>query len=307
MAEANYILMDGKAVAFSEAKIHVLSPAVAYAAMVFEGIRGYWNDECAEMFLFRLDEHLLRLRESIRTMRYDADFCLADLRRQVIELIRINDFRKTIHLRVIAAITGVPPTITTSSPVSFIVTAGVYPMKDWAHTGVAVGVSSWQRVHESSNPPRVKASANYGNGRLAALQAKIDGYDTPLMLTREGKVSEAPTATLVMRRRGKLVTPPVTDSILEGITRDTVIELAADVLGESVVERSIDRTELYSAEEIFLCGSGWEVVPVTSVDRIPVGNGTPGALTGRIQAVYSDVVHGRCEEYRNWLTPVWQD
>ena len=305
MAEAKYVLMDGQAVPFEDAKVHVLAPAITYAAMVFEGVRGYWSEEHNEMFLFRLDEHMLRLQQSMRVLRYDAEFPLEELRRQVIKAVRVNELRETIHLRVMAMVTGVPSGITTSSPVSLAITAGPYTMKDWQTTGMSACVSSWQRIHESSHPPRVKTSANYSNGRLSMMQANLDSYDVPLLLTREGKVSEAPTASFFMYRNGRLVTPSTTESVLESITRDTLIELSDDVLGDPVVERPVDRTELYSADELFLCGSGWEVVPISSVDRIPVGTGKPGPVTARIRDLYLDVVNGRREDYRHWLTPVW--
>ncbi len=305
MSESKFILMDGKPVPFHDAKVHVLSPAITYAAMVFEGLRGYWSEKHKELFLFRLNEHNLRLQESMRIMRYGVKFDLDELRRQMIEVIQVNGFRETVHIRAMAMVTGVPPSITTSSPVTMAIHAGPYPMKDWQTSGMAVGVSSWQRIHESSNPPRVKTSANYSNGRLAMLQAQLDGYDAALMLTKDGTVAEAPVATFFMYRRGQLVTPSVTDSILESITRDTIIELSSDVLGLPVTQRPIDRTELYSADELFFCGSGWEVIPITSVDRIPVGAGKPGPITARIRDLYLDVVQGKKEEYMHWLTPVW--
>lgn len=305
MAEASYILIDGVPTPFADAKVHVLSPAITYAAMVFEGIRAYWSEARREMYLFRNDDHLRRLQASMKTMRYGATYSLDELRRQVLETIRINEFRETIHVRVMALVTGLPPSITTSSPVSLVITAGTYAMKDWQSKGMAVNVSSWQRVHESSNPPRVKTSANYSNGRLGMLQAQLDGYDATLMLTREGKVAEAPTATFFMLRRGRLVTPAISESILESVTRDTLIELAARELGLAVEERAVDRTELYNADELFFCGSGWEIVPISSVDRIPVGNGSPGPLTARIRALYLQAVKGELSQYRDWLTPVW--
>jgi len=305
MAEAGYILMDGVATPFSEAKVHVLAPAITYAAMVFEGIRAYWSETRGELFLFRLDEHLQRLQASMRTMRYGATYELDELRRQVLEVIRVNEFRETIHIRLMAMVTGIPPNITTSSPVCLVATAGAYTMKDWQSLGMSVNVSSWQRVHESSNPPRVKTSANYSNGRLGMLQAQLDGYDATLMLTREGKVSEAPTATFFMLRRGRLVTPSITESILESVTRDTLIELATRELGMPVDERPVDRTELYNADELFFCGSGWEIIPISSVDRIPVGTGRPGPVTAKVRSTYLQAVKGELAPYERWLTPVW--
>jgi branched-chain amino acid aminotransferase len=296
-------LFDGKAVPFADAKIHVLSPAVTYAAMVFEGIRGYWNEKRGEMYVFRLDEHLRRLRHSMRVMRYGAEYSLESMREQIIEAIRVNEFRETIHLRVMALITGAG-NITASAPVSFVVYAGPYAKKDHWDTGISAQISSWRRVDDTSNPPRIKASANYSNGRLGMLEAQGHGYDVALMLNRDGTVSEAPVATFFMIRRGKLVTPSVAEGILESITRDTLIELGAK-LGLEVEERPVDRTELYSADELFLCGSGWEIVPISSVDKIPVGTGKPGPLSRGIADAYLKVVHGRDPRYMHWLTPVW--
>jgi branched-chain amino acid aminotransferase len=303
MEEAKYILMDGKAIPFSEAKVHVLAPAITYAAMVFEGVRGYWSEPKHCMYVFRLKDHMQRLQESMQVMRYDAHYTIEELCAQVIEAIQINNFRKTIHMRVMAMVTGTP-SITTSSPVSLVVTVGTYPFKDWQQTGMAVNISSWQRVHDSANPPRVKASANYSNGRLGMMQAQLDGYHATLMLTRDGKVAESPLATLFMVRKGRLVTPASTESILESITRETLIDLVSKEFGIEVEQRPVDRTELYSAEELFFCGSGWEVVPISSVDRLPVADGHPGPLTKCIRDLYLDVVIGKRKEYKKWLTVV---
>jgi branched-chain amino acid aminotransferase len=170
---------------------------------------------------------------------------------------------------------------------------------------MAVGVSSWQRVHDTANPPRIKATANYSNGRLAMLEAQRNGYDAALMLTREGKVAEAPVATCFVVRHGKVLTPPCTDGILESITRDTLLQLCRKELDTPVDERSIDRTELYDAQEMFLCGSGWEVTPVASVDHIPLLLPAPGPLTTRLRSLYLQAVRGELPERREWLSPVW--
>ena len=185
------------------------------------------------------------------------------------------------------------------------VTAGPYPANQWVDRGMAVGVSSWQRVHDSASPPRIKATANYSNGRLAMLEARRNGYDAALMLTREGKVAEAPVATCFVVRQGQVLTPLGTDGILESITRDTLMQLCRTELGRSVTERSIDRTELYDAQEMFLCGSGWEVTPVASVDRVNMLEPAPGPLTRELRTLYMQAVRGELPQRREWLTPVW--
>lgn len=304
MSGTIYILMNGEAVPQEQAVIPVTAPAVAYASAVFEGIRAYWSDRDRQLYVFRLDDHLRRLQFSMRAMRYGAQYELDDLRRQVLKAIRVNELRQDIHLRMTALITGTTA-ITTSAPVLLAVTAGPYPPNQWVDRGMAVGVSSWQRVHDSSSPPRIKATANYSNGRLAMLEARENGYDAALMLTREGKVAEAPVATCFLVRNGQVLTPACTDGILESITRDTLIKLFNEELKTPVLERSVDRTELYDAEELFLCGSGWEVTPVASVDRIPMKVAAPGPVTRQVRDVYLQAVRGELPGRQAWLTPVW--
>ena len=304
MSGKPYILMNGEPVTQEQALIPVTAPAVAYASAVFEGIRAYWSEPDRQMYVFRLDDHLRRLQFSMRAMRYDERYDLQTLREQVLKAIRVNEFRQDIHLRMTALITGVTA-ITTSGPVTLAITAGPYPPNQWVDRGMSVGVSSWQRVHDSASPPRIKATANYSNGRLAMLEARQHGYDAALMLTREGKLAEAPVATCFVVRDGQVLTPLSTDGILESITRDTLIKLFNRELETPVHERSIDRTELYDAQEMFLCGSGWEVTPVASVDRIPMKAAAPGPLTCRVRETYLQAVRGALPARRDWLTPVW--
>ena len=306
MSKPKYILMDDELVPFDDAKIHVLSNCVTYALTVFEGIRAYWSDADKELYLFRLDEHLERLQHSMRAMRFDTVFPVERVREQVLKVIRANEHRENIHLRVMAMITG-DPTVTAVGPVNLVITSGPYASTKWQDRGMAVQVSSWQRVGDMTNPPRIKATPNYANGRFAMLQAQRDGYDSAIMLTQTGKVAETPVATVFMVRRGEVVTPGVTDNILESLTRDTLIQLFAEQFGRKTIERSVDRTELYSADELFACGSGWEVTPIASVDRLPVGKGSPGPVTREIRKAYLDAVYSRSAKYRGWLTPVWGD
>lgn len=305
MSKPAYILMDGQLVPFEEAKIHVLSPAVTYALTVFEGVRGYWNEEVRELYLFRLDEHLARLQRSMRAMRFAAAFSVEDMRSQVLELVRANGHRENIHLRIMALVGGAP-SVSATGPISFIVTAGPYASTKWIDEGMHVQVSSWQRVGDMTNPPRIKATANYANGRFAMLQAQGDGYDSAVMLTRDGKVAETPVATLFLVRRGEVVTPSVTDGILESITRDTLIQLLRERMELPVIERQVDRTELYMADEVFACGSGWEVTPVATVDRIPLAVRAPGPVTRELRELYLAEVYGHASHHPEWLTPVWQ-
>lgn len=302
--KAKFILMDDELVPYDEAKIHVLSNCVTYALGVFEGIRGYWSEVDDELYLFRLDEHLERLRESMHASRFGAIFSTERMRGQILRTVRANEHRENIHMRVMAIVTG-DPIVTALGPVMLVVQSGPYPSTKWQERGMDVQVSSWQRIGDMTSPPRLKATPNYANSRFALLQAQRDGYDSAIMLTQTGKVSETPVATVFMVRKGQVVTPAVTDNILESITRDTLIRLFEEQLGHMVIERSIDRSELYLADELFACGSGWEVTPIASVDRLELAESAPGRLTREIRKMYLDVVHGRLSQYRSWLTPVW--
>lgn len=305
MSKPAYILVDGELVPFDDAKVHVLSPAVTYALTVFEGIRAYWNEDTRELYLFRLEDHLLRLQRSMRMMRFAASYSVESMRQQILRLVRANNLKENIHLRVMAIVGG-DPSVSATGPVSFVVTAGPYPSTKWVDDGMHVQVSSWQRVGDMTNPPRIKATANYSNGRFAMLQAQADGYDSAIMLTRDGKVAETPVATLFLVRRGEIITPGVTEGILESITRDTLIQLLSERMDMRTVERQVDRTELYASDELFVCGSGWEVTPIATVDRIPVALSAPGPITRKIRDIYFEEVYGRAPQHPEWLTPVWQ-
>ena len=192
----------------------------------------------------------------------------------------------------------------TTGPVGF--TAAAMPRKKqaFAETGMSLGVSSWQRLSDNASPPRIKCTANYHNARLTMLQAKSDGYDGALMLTSDGKVSEAPIACFFMVRNGQLITPDKTSNILESITRETIITRYKELTGNAVEERVVDRSELYFAEEAFLCGTGQEILPVTSIDRLPVGDGVVGPLTSQLRQDYFDIVRGVSEEHPEWRTVI---
>jgi branched-chain amino acid aminotransferase len=298
-----YLLMNGELVAYRDARVHVLSTAFKYGACVFEGLRAYWNEEQGELYGFRLREHFQRLVESLRICRMpsplDADGYTADM----VRLMRANGLREDLHMRVSAYVDDEDGGLASFEPVSVAMAA--MPMRRYfAKEGLDVHVSSWTRISDASMPPRVKAAPNYHNSRLALGQAKADGYDDAIMLSSEGKVTEGPGYALFMLRGGKLITPPVTSGILESITRDSLIALASGV-GLEVVEREMDRTELYVADELFFCGSAAEVTPVLSVDRIPVGTGKVGPATAAMKASFLATVRGEVEDTRGWLTPVF--
>jgi branched-chain amino acid aminotransferase len=297
-----YLYLNGQLVPYADARIHVQSGAVKYGGSVFEGLRAYWNPAHEELYVFRLKEHIDRLFSSMRLMRMEHSLTREELTRSIIDVLRKNNVREDVHIRQTAFIDD-DGDIDARGPVGLAVDAR--PRKATTKTGVTVCVSSWTRIADGSMPPRIKCSANYQNGRLATLEAKANGYDSALLLNTRGKLAEAPGACCFVVRGGVPVTPPVTADILESVTRTTLLELFRTELGQAPAERDIDRTELYVSDEVFLCGSGWEITPVLSIDRMPLGTGTePGPVTQGIQACYFAVVRGEKSAYRHWLTPV---
>ena len=253
---------------------------------VFEGVRAYWNQRQDELFVFKHGEHLERLARSMKTVRLEVPHTLREIGQGAMDLLRANEFRQDAHFVPVAFFGMGAHNFNTLGPTvdnGVYITAVPWPQPAALWNGVAAGVASWRRISDDSVPPRLKAGANYQNSRLAQTEAKVNGYDTAIILNNRGTVAEGPGACLMMVRDGKLVTPPVTAGILESITRATLMDLAARELDVDVVEREIDRTELYVADEVFMCGSGLEVLPITSVDRITIGEGTRGSLTKRIQ------------------------
>ena len=302
--QPRYLSLNGVVTPYADAKVHVQAPLVRYGAGVFEGIAGYWNEQAGELYLFRLDDHLRRLRTSMRIMRFDDALTVEAMRAGILELIRANEFRADLHVRIIVWVDGEGEQYATG-PLGWSIAAIPRRRTSSELPRIRAGVSTWQRLPDLAMPPRVKSVANYGNGRLAWTQAKEDGYDTALLLTREGYVSESPSACFFVVRGGRVATPRVTDSILESITRTTVIALLEE-MGHVTVERAIDRTEVYGAEEAFLCGSGQEIGPVVSLDHHVIGDGSVGPLTAAVAERYFEVVRGTGADHAAWRTPVYE-
>jgi branched-chain amino acid aminotransferase len=298
------VFLNGKLVARTEAVVSLDSVAFKYAAMAFEGIRGYWNERDRQLFVFRLADHARRLQDSVLIMGMDTELNNEAFSRAVLHVLRKNSVNQNVHIRQMVFVEG-NGEMFTKGPVGHAVV--VTPKGGWFQgkdDGVHACVSSWQRISDNSIPPRVKCAANYQNGRLALLQARLDGYDCALLLNDRGKVSEEPRGSVFLVRRGEIITPKVTDDILESVTRETVITLLQDLCQREVIEREVDRTELYLADEIFLCGTGFEVLPVLSIDRHVIGGGKPGEITTLIRNTYLKAARGEEPKYRHWLTAV---
>ena len=301
---ASLIWLNGELAPEREAKLHILSCAVKYGATVFEGICAYRNPSTGEVNIFRLKEHLDRLQDSMRIMRFEHDYSYSRMTDIVLEVQRRNDLRVDNHIRLSSYLLS-EGYMDGTKPIGLSCLAVHRHAKSLEQKAVKAQVSSWRRIDDTNMPPRIKCSANYHNGRLAQLQAKADGYDEAIFLTQQGKVCEGAGACIFVIRNGKVATPTVTGGILESVTRATMIELFEKQLGMPVEQRDVDRTELYVAEELFFCGSGYEVTPILSIDGLAVGGGKVGPVATKMWETYEAVVRGQLVVDPAWLTPVW--
>jgi branched-chain amino acid aminotransferase len=297
--------MNGRLVPWEESVLHVNSDAVLRGASVFEGLRAYRAASGDDLLIFRLGDHLDRLfGTSIRVLRMDFPYTRQDLTEGVVELLRANEVREDAHIRVVAYFGELGAGPDGSTPVGSFIMAFPRPPSPTIRSGVRSTISAWRRNSENSMSPRVKASANYLNSRVAAEDARLKGFDIPVLLNDRGKVSEGPGQNIFLVRDGVVITPRTTDAILEGITRATIISLARD-LGLRVEEREVDPTELYVAQELFFAGTAMEVQPIIEIDHYKVGAGAMGPITDRLQQTYWNVARGASPSPEGWVTSVY--
>lgn len=293
-------------VPIEQAKVSVMAHAFNYGTAVFEGIRGYWNAAHEQLYIFRLREHSERLLQSGRLLQMKIPYSASDIDGLIVELLRREGYRTNVYIRPLIykadEIIGVRLHDLQDKLTIFAVPFGRYIEKE---EGASVCVSSWRRNDDNALPPRGKVSGGYVNSAFIKSDAQLKGFDDAIVLNQDGHISEGSAQNLFMVRGGKLITTPITANILEGITRATVLELARAELGLETQEREIDRTELYLAEELFLCGTGVQIAAVTSVDHYRVGNGKIGPITQQLRDLYFRVVNGEVEKYRGWCTPVY--
>ena len=306
---ADFIWRNGQIIPWAEATIHVNAVGHASVAAIFEGIKAYWNEEQGQLYVFRLAEHLQRFLNSIRMVRYGCGYGREELHQAVLELLRANKYRRGVYMRPYIFQMGFVRELLQAQPgkaTELIIDSWPFASYRDIDEALHVCVSSWTRISDNVMPPRLKCFSNYHNGRLAAMDAVVAGYDWPIMLDDRGKVTEGPGACLLLVREGKVIAPPVTSAILESVTRETIFTLLEEVLDIPLEQREVDRTELYVAEEIFFVGTGWEIMPVASVDRLPVGSVRTGPTTLRIAEAYREVVTGQDDRHPEWRTPVWK-
>jgi branched-chain amino acid aminotransferase len=299
-----FVLFNGDFVPFEEAKIHVLSPCARYGINVFEALRGYWNEKQKQLYAFRVREHCERLAESMRLMALELPEPATSHVRLILETLRKNEIREDCRIFHTVYVDGFGNSAATAPVGYFITPMPVGRLRD-IEKGVTATISPWIRNSDNSMPPRIKTGANYVNGRLGAIWANRSGYDEPIFTNVHGKVSEGATSCFFMVRKKVLISPPFTADVLESITRDTLIRLAREELMLPVEIRDIDRTEVYLAEEAFICGSAAEITPIISVDKFTLGEGKPGPITKKLQEAYFHVTRGDNPKYLEWANPVY--
>ncbi|HLE52207.1 MAG TPA: branched-chain amino acid transaminase [Anaerolineales bacterium] len=301
-----YAYFRGEIVPYSEARVGVLTHGLNYGTAVFGGMRAYWNEAEEQLYVFRPRDHFRRFLDSTKIMRMVFDHTPESLTRLTIEVLRAENYRCDVYIRPLAfksdEIIGVK-LHDLHDELSIV----AFPFERYLanETDAHVTVSSWRRVDDNMIPARGKISGAYANSALIKTDAVLAGFDEALVLTQEGHVSEGSAMNVFMVKADTVITPPITENILEGITRRTAIELVREELGRPVVERPIDRTEVYLCDEFFITGTAAQITAVTRIDHRPVGAGDMGPITTSLRELYQDVVRGRHPRYRGWNTPVY--
>lgn len=300
------IWFKGDIINVNDAKINVMAPTSQFGLNVFEGIPCYWNEEEKQLYAFRMEDHYDRLLRSAKLLQLDCRYTKEDLKKAFIDVVKANEYDENLSVRQTLFVDGFGswgsegPVEMFVAPIPRGKTSAEYNKK-----GLNACITSWRRISDETLSPRIKCGANYINSRVGQREALRNGYDTCLFLNEAGKVSEGPGSCFFIIKNGTVITPQLTDSVLESITRDTVIRIAKSK-GLNVVERTIDRTELYVCDEAFLCGSAMEITPVLSIDQYSIGNGETGIITNELHQIYLDIVRGKLNKFKNWVTPIYE-
>ena len=298
--------LRGEFMPLEDAKIGIMTHAFNYGTAVFEGIRGNWNDDSGELYLFRVRDHVERLRQSAKIMRLELHASDDELVDQIQELAARSGFREDVYIRPLvyksSELLGVRMHNLQDDYLLFLAPFGAYLDSE---AGARCMTSSWRRVDDTSIPARAKVTGLYVNNAMAKTEAELGGFDEAILLNQDGHVSEGSGENIAILRRGVIITPPPQDNILEGITLETALQIAREELGLEVQQRTIDRSELYIADEVFMTGTAAHLIPVVEVDRVPVGDGRPGPVATELQNRYFQAITGRLPQYAEWLTPVY--
>ena len=299
------VYLDGKYLEKEKAMIPVMTHAFLYGTAVFEGMRAYYNENENQLYVFRPKEHFERLFQSAKIMYMDKCHSLNEHLEILKNLLKKDGYKSDVYIRPIIykSADRIGPHLI-NNPDKYLVFA--FPMKDYfINEGLRVCVSTWRRNSDNSIPPRAKINGAYVNASLISTEARMNGYDEAIVLSQSGKVAEGAAMNLFLIINGKLVTTTTTSEILTGVTRNTILQLAKEELGYEIEERIIDRSELYSAEEAFFCGTGAQIVPICSIDNRLVGKGNIGEKVKSLQKLYFDVVKGNIPKYKEWCMPVY--
>ena len=302
----SYAFFQKQFVPLSEAKIGVMTHCLHYGTAIFEGIRGNWNSEHQQIYLFRLKEHYARLLDGCRILKINLPYSIDELCQITIELVARCGFQEDVYVRPLAYKSseslGLRLHDLEDDFLAFAIPWGPYLDVDKA----GCGISSWRRPDDNVIPPQAKITGLYVNNSLAKTEAIEHGFDEAIMLTPDGHISEGSGENIFLVIDGKLVTPASYSSILMGITRDTVIKLAKNELDIETIERQIDRSELYLAEECFFTGTAAHIIPISEIDHRQIGNGKIGKITSQLQQIYSEVIRGNNPKYLDWCTAVYK-
>jgi branched-chain amino acid aminotransferase len=302
----SWVFFDGELVRYEEAYLPPMTHALHYGTGCFEGIRAYWNGAHNQLYVLQAEAHFARLRRSAAILRLPLPYSNEELVRFTVDLLRRNEARTDTYIRPLVYVSAEQIGVRLHGmETGFLIYSAAFGDLIDTEGGIRCMTSSWRRISDSAIPARAKISGSYVNSALAKSEALENGYDEAIMLGADGRVSEGSSENLFMVRDGVFITPPVTADILEGITRGLLMGLARDELGLEVIERTIDRTELYTCDELVLCGTGAQVSPVTELDHRTIGDGRVGRHTRRLQELYFRAVRGDEPRYRGWLTPVY--
>ncbi len=300
---SKFVWFDGKLIPIEKAQIPVTTHALQYGTTIFEGIRGYWNSN--NLYIFRLDDHIKRFRNSGKFYSISLNFTNLQIKQAIISLCKKNQLKKSCYIRPFYFVGnyGINLHITKKAPTHVAIYS--FPFGDlFNKKGISAGISSWRKFNNSTTPTQAKMGGNYLNSIIATQECKSKGFDEAILLDLKGNVSEAPGENIFMIKNNKVITPSLSSSALEGLTRASIFELSKD-LGYNVIIKKIRKSELYQADEIFLSGTAAEITPIIQLDSKKIGTGRLGKVTTKLMAAYSDVVMNKNEKYSHWITEVY--